>query len=268
MSGAGPCAREDAEAIKDVQGLSPRFAGRCDVTGRVMCVAEVGQYGSFAVAIGQYTGNGEALLEVSDGILWVAELVMGVADVGQQCSLHVPGVDALLQGKCLLAVDECLVRVAEQHVYPADVGQRTSLPPAVSRGTGKSKDLVGVGKRLRQAALPLECPADVKVHHGLPQLVAEFLEQVQSLAEVNARLAGRACPVAGAAEAGMGPRLALGIALATRGGQRGLVRVCPVAPLSLPLEIVVHRAGKLPGVRAEPGGGGELDGRQQHRVLG
>ena len=53
-----------------------------------------------------------------------------------------------------------------------------------------------------------------------------------------------------------------------RGGQRGLLGGGPVVPVPPPVEEVVEGPGQLPGVGVEAGGGGVVDGGEQHRVLG
>jgi len=125
-----------------------------------------------------------------------------------------------------------------------------------------------VDERICGSALIPQHPAEAEVGVGLACLVAEFSEQGDGLLEVDAGLVVLAEPTAGAPDACVSVGLAPPVTVTPCGVQGRVLGGGPVVQVPSPLEVDLERAGKLPGVGAPSGGGGQLDGCEQHRVLG
>jgi len=57
------------EVVEDVQGLLPGVAGRIEIAGGMVGVAEMAQSGGQAIAVPEFPLEGEGLLVVGSGLL-------------------------------------------------------------------------------------------------------------------------------------------------------------------------------------------------------
>ena len=158
--------------------------------------------------------------------------------------------------------------VAEQGVVPADRVEGVGLPGRWPAARNRSRACWAWSSASLVAALPLAHMGEAVVGVGLPDPVAGLGGQVEGVPQLGVGVVEAAQPGVGAGEDAVGAGLRGRVAQPLGGGHRGPLGGGPVVPVPAPVEEGVEGPGQLPGVGVEPGGGGVLDGGEQHAVLG
>jgi hypothetical protein len=120
------------ELDEDVLGLPPGLAGRVEVAGAPVRLAELGENAGLAVAVAELAEQVEGPPVAADGLGLVAEVPVGVAQARPGVGLVGAVVQLLVQAQRLAAEGQRLPVVPEPAVDPAHIGERDRPPDPVA----------------------------------------------------------------------------------------------------------------------------------------